>query len=131
MLTLHGGPGFPHDYLESMEDYLPQNGIEFYYYDQLGVGNSDVPDDNSLWTVDRFREEVEQVRKGLGLDDFILYGHSWGAMLAIEYALKYQSHLKGLVLSNMTASIKSYMEYMNVLRHRLPPEDVKTLEKYE
>src|SRR6185436_953753 len=87
MLTLHGGPGFPHDYLESFEDFLPQQGIGFYYYDQLGVGNSDVPDDNSLWTVDRYREEVETVRKGLGLDRFILYGHSWGGMLGIEYAL--------------------------------------------
>src|SRR5882762_8554747 len=51
MLTLHGGPGFPHDYLECFEDFLPQHGIQFYYYDQLGVGNSDHPDDVSLWTV--------------------------------------------------------------------------------
>src|SRR5438876_6605270 len=66
MLTLHGGPGFPHDYLECFEDFLPQHGVQYYYYDQLGVGNSDQPDDNALWTVDRYRNEVEQVRKGLG-----------------------------------------------------------------
>src|SRR5213078_2648065 len=81
MLTLHGGPGFPHDYLECFEDFVPQHGITFYYYDQLGAGNSDHPDDPSLWTVDRYREEVEQVRKGLGLDHFVLFGSSWGGML--------------------------------------------------
>src|SRR5215212_7069286 len=68
MLTLHGGPGFVHDYLECFEDFLPQHGISFYYYDQLGSGSSDHPDDVLLWTVDRFRGEVEQVRKALGLE---------------------------------------------------------------
>ena len=105
ILTLHGGPGVTHEYFECFEDFLPQAGVEFYYYDQLGSFYSDQPDDKSLWTIDRFREEVEQVRAALGLEDFFLYGQSWGSMLAIEYALKYQKHLKGLVLSSMTASI--------------------------
>ena len=130
MLTLHGGPGFPHDYLECFEDFLPQHGITFYYYDQLGVGNSDHPDDPSLWTVDRYREEVEQVRKGLGLDHFILYGSSWGGMLGIEYALAHQEHLKALIISDMTASIRSYEAYAQKLLQELPEEDRKTLEKY-
>ena len=108
MLTLHGGPGFPHDYFECFEDFLPQHGIQFYYYDQLGVGNSEQPDDVSLWTVARYRAEVEQVRKGLGLDHFYLYGHSWGGMLAIEYALEHQDHLKALIISDMTAGTKAY-----------------------
>lgn len=108
MLTLHGGPGFPHDYLECFEDFLPQHGVQYYYYDQLGVGNSDQPDDNALWTVDRYRNEVEQVRKGLGLDHFYLFGHSWGGMLGIEYALAHQDHLKALIISDMTASIPAY-----------------------
>jgi proline iminopeptidase len=107
VLLLHGGPGFPHDYLEAMESFLPQAGIEMYYYDQLGVGNSDVPDDPALWTLSRYLSEVEEVRRGLGLDHFVLYGHSWGGMLAIEYALNYQQHLRGLVISNMTAGMQS------------------------
>ena len=131
MLTLHGGPGFTHEYFECFEDFLPQAGVEFWYYDQLGSFYSDQPDDPSLWTIDRFREEVEQVRTGLGLDNFILYGQSWGSMLAIEYALKYQRHLKGLVLSSMTASIPSYMSYIAKLRAALPKEVLATLEKYE
>src|SRR2546430_14319623 len=93
MLTLHGGPGSTHEYFECFEDFLPQHGIEFFYYDQLGSAYSDQPDDAALWRIERFREEVEQVRSALGLDDFYLYGHSWGGMLAIEYALKYQDHL--------------------------------------
>jgi proline iminopeptidase len=80
MLTLHGGPGLTHEGFECFEDFLPQAGIEFYYYDQLGSDYSDQPKDKSLWTVDRFREEVEQVRMTLGLESFYLYGHSWGGM---------------------------------------------------
>jgi proline iminopeptidase len=131
MLTLHGGPGATHEYFECFEDFLPKAGIEFYYYDQLGSGNSDQPDDPGLWTVDRFRDEVEQVRAGLGLEDFYLLGSSWGGMLGIEYALKHQRHLKGLIISNMTASIASYVEHMNELRGQLPPEVIRVLDEYE
>lgn len=131
MLTLHGGPGITHEYLECFEDFLPQEGIEFYYYDQLGSAYSDQPKDKSLWTVERFREEVEQVRVALGLENFILYGQSWGGMLSIEYALKYQKHLKALIISNMTASINSYVKYINELRQKLSPETIKILEKHE
>ena len=131
VLTLHGGPGVTHEYFECFEDFLPQQGIEFYYYDQLGSAYSDQPDDKSLWTVDRFREEVEQVRSALGLENFYLFGHSWGGMLGIEYALKYQKHLKSLVISSMTASIASYMEYAAELRRRLPADVIAVLDKYE
>jgi proline iminopeptidase len=119
VLLLHGGPGFPHDYLEAMESFLPQAGIEMYYYDQLGVGNSDVPDDPTLWTLPRYLSEVEEVRRGLGLDHFVLYGHSWGGMLAMEYALNYQQHLRGLVISNMTAGIQSYLKRTAALKTQL------------
>ncbi len=131
VLTLHGGPGITHEYFECFEDFLPQAGIEFYYYDQLGSFYSDQPDDKSLWTIERFREEVEQVRRALGLENFYLYGQSWGSMLGIEYALKYQKHLKGLVLSSMTASIPSYMAYIAKLRAALPAEIQAILAKYE
>lgn len=131
VLTLHGGPGFTHEYFECFEDFLPQAGIEFYYYDQLGSFYSDQPDDKSLWTIERFRDEVEEVRAALGLENFYLYGQSWGSMLGIDYALKYQRHLKGLVLSSMTASIASYVEYVNKLKAALPPDVLAVLKKYE
>ncbi|MBB5056716.1 proline iminopeptidase [Granulicella aggregans] len=128
VLLLHGGPGFTHQYLEAMESFLPQAGIEMYYYDQLGCGNSDKPDDASLWTRERYREEVEEVRVGLGLEDFVLYGQSWGGMLSIEYALKYQRHLKGLVISNMTAGIQAYLGRLDYLKGLLGPESRERLE---
>ena len=108
VLLLHGGPGATHEQWESVEQYLAPAGIEFYYYDQLGSYFSDQPDEPALWTTERFVEEVEQVRQALGLgpDNFYLVGQSWGGMLAIEYALKYQENLKGLVISNMMASTR-------------------------
>jgi proline iminopeptidase len=132
VLLLHGGPGFSHEYLEAMESFLPDAGIEMYYYDQLGCNNSDQPDDPSLWTLARYTEEVEEVRRGLGLDHFVLYGHSWGGILAIEYALNYQQHLKGLVISNMTAGTQSYLKRTARLKHQLlSPASLRTLEALE
>jgi proline iminopeptidase len=115
LLLLHGGPGMTHEYFEPADMYLPGAGVEYYYYDQLGSWYSDQPADSSLWDLPRFVEEVEQVRQALGLtkDNFYLLGHSWGGMLAIEYALKYQENLKGLIISNMMASIPAYNEYAN------------------
>ena len=115
VLLLHGGPGGTHEYFEAFDDYFPAAGIEYYFYDQLGSAFSDQPDAPELWELSRFVEEVEQVRKALGLDksNFFLLGHSWGGILAIEYALKYQQHLKGLIISNMMASIPAYNEYAN------------------
>jgi proline iminopeptidase len=113
VLLLHGGPGATHEYLEACDSYLPAAGIEYYYYDQLGSGHSDRPGDPGLWETSRFVEEVEQVRAALGLDEhsFVLYGHSWGGILAIEYALKYQRHLRALVISNMMSSVPAYNAY--------------------
>ncbi len=113
VLLLHGGPGATHEYFEALESFLPGAGIEFYYYDQLGSAFSDQPDDPSLVDLPRFVEEVEQVRQALKLDrrNFYLLGHSWGGILAIEYALKYPQQLKGLVVSNMVASIPEYNRY--------------------
>jgi proline iminopeptidase len=134
VLLLHGGPGVTHEYLEAFDSYLPAAGIEYYYYDQLGSAYSDQPDVPALWSLPRFVDEVEQVRRALGLDagDFYLYGQSWGGLLAIEYALKYQQHLKGLVISNMVASAALYNVYANdVLRPQMDPQAVAEIERLE
>ncbi|HKA97526.1 MAG TPA: proline iminopeptidase-family hydrolase [Streptosporangiaceae bacterium] len=113
VLLLHGGPGSTHEYLEACDSFLPAAGVEYYYYDQLGSGLSDRPEEPSLWELDRFVDEVEQVRQALGLnrDSFVLYGQSWGGMLGIEYALTHQRHLRALVISNMMASAPAYNAY--------------------
>jgi proline iminopeptidase len=118
VLLLHGGPGATHEYLEAFDSYFPLAGFEYYYYDQLGSAYSDQPDDPELWETTRFVDEVEQVRQALGLgpENFYLYGQSWGGILAMEYALRYQQHLAGLIISNMMASIPEYNQYaQNVL----------------
>lgn len=113
VLLLHGGPGMTHEYLEAFDSCFPAAGVEYYYYDQLGSGRSDCPADESLWDLDRFVGEVEQVRIALGLDrsNFVLYGQSWGGMLATEYALRYQSNLRALIISNMMFSVPAYNAY--------------------
>ena len=137
VLLLHGGPGATHELFESFDSYFPGAGIEYYYYDQLGSAYSDQPDDPQLWEIDRFVDEVEQVRQALGLneDNFYLYGQSWGGMLAIEYALAHQDKLKGLIISNMMASIPAYNEYAsNVLMPTIDPDvlaEIKAMEAAE
>jgi proline iminopeptidase len=127
VLLLHGGPGVTHEIYEVFDSHFPGAGIEYYYYDQLGSYFSDQPDDPSLWELPRFVEEVEQVRTALHLDkdNFYLFGQSWGGLLAIEYALKYQEHLKGLVISNMMSSIPAYNEYAR--KALMPAMDQKAL----
>lgn len=134
LLLLHGGPGATSEYFEAFDSYLPAAGVEYYYYDQLGSYRSDQPDDPDLWETERFVEEVEQVRRtlGLGPDNFYVLGHSWGGILAMEYALKYQDNLKGLIISNMMASAPAYDAYANdVLMPRIDPHilaEIKAIE---
>jgi proline iminopeptidase len=113
VLLLHGGPGATSELYESFDTRFPAAGIEYYHYDQLGSFRSDQPADASLWNLDRFVDEVEQVRQALGLDqtNFVLLGQSWGGLLAMEYAIHHQQHLKGLVISNMMSSTPLYNAY--------------------
>ena len=115
ILLLHGGPAMTHEYMECFESFFPKEGFEFYEYDQLGSYYSDQPKDSSLWTTARFVEEVEQVRKAIHADssNFYVLGNSWGGILAMEYALKYQQNLKGLIVANMMASVPEYGKYAN------------------
>lgn len=134
VLLLHGGPGATHEYFEAFDSYFPGAGIEYYYYDQLGSAYSDQPKDDALWTIDRYVDEVEQVRQALHLDkdNFCLLGHSWGGVLAIEYALKYQQHLKCLVISNMVDSIPAYNDYAHkVLMPAMDPKQLAEVQKLE
>jgi proline iminopeptidase len=134
VLLLHGGPGATHEYFEAMDSYFPGAGIEYYYYDQLGSAYSDQPNEPELWAIPRFVEEVETVRQALGLDNsnFYLLGHSWGGVLAIEYALRYQQNLKGMIISNMMASIPAYNAYADhVIKPALPKGVLKELEAFE
>jgi proline iminopeptidase len=128
LLLLHGGPGATHEHFEAFEDVLPAEGIEFYYYDQLGSWYSDQPEmTDEMLALPRFVDEVEQVRRALGLerDNFYLLGQSWGGLLAVEYAVRHQDELKGLIISNMMASIPLYNAYAK--RVLMPAMDQQVL----
>ncbi len=134
LLLLNGGPGATHEYFECFENFLPAEGIEIIYYDQLGCGNSDNPNDVVLWDLARYVEEVEQVRKALNLDasNFYMLGHSWGGILAMEYALKYQNNMKGLIISNMMSSCPEYGKYADeVLAKQMDPKVLAELNQIE
>lgn len=134
ILLLHGGPAMTHEYMECFETFFQKEAFEFYEYDQLGSYYSDQPTDLSLWTTERFVEEVEQVRKAINADssNFYVLGNSWGGILAMEYALKYQKNLKGMIVANMVASAPEYGKYAEeVLGKQMKPEilaEVKALE---
>ena len=130
LLILHGGPGAPHDYLENLEALASQTQ-KVIFYDQLGCGRSDQPDDPSLYQVSRFADEVGIIRQELGLERVHILGQSWGGMLAIEYALRQPSGLISLILSNTTSSIPMWVAEANRLRAELPPEVNATLLRHE
>ncbi len=125
ILLLHGGPAMTHEYMECFESFFPKEGFEFYEYDQLGSYYSDQPKDSSLWTIERFVEEVEQVRQAIGADstNFYVLGNSWGGILGMEYALKYQKNMKALLVANMVASAPEYGKYADeVLAKQMDPQ---------
>jgi proline iminopeptidase len=134
LLLLNGGPGATHEYFECFENFLLPENVELIYYDQLGCGLSDNPKDTSMWDLSRFVEEVEQVRTALNLnkDNFYLLGHSWGGILAMQYALKYQDNLKGLIISNMVSSCPAYGKYaQEVLAPQFDPKVLDTIRQIE
>lgn len=134
LLLLNGGPGMTHEYFECFESFLPGEGIEIIYYDQLGCGFSDNPNDTTMWDLARYVDEVEQVRKSLGLnkDNFYLLGHSWGGILCMEYALKYQNNLKGLIISNMMSDAPEYGKYADeVLADLMDPNVLDSIRMIE
>lgn len=119
LLILHGGPGCPHDYLENLAALASENR-RVIFYDQLGCGNSDLPDDTSLWTVERFTDEIEIVCHVLGLDQVHLLGQSCGGMLGIEYAIRQPQRLVSLILADAMPSMVLWVEEANRLRAELP-----------
>lgn len=129
LLTLHGGPGAGHDYLEPLENLAAERPVIFY--DQLGCGKSDQPNDQSLWRLERFVTEVETVRRALGLEQIHLLGQSWGGWLAIEYMLTQPSGVISLILASTSASIPEYLVEQVRLKAALPSEIYETLQHYE
>jgi proline-specific peptidase len=129
LLCLHGGPGSTHLGLTPLEQLGDERRVVLY--DQLGSGNSSKPSDPSLWTVELFLAELANVRDALGLERVHLLGHSWGGMLAQEYALTQPRGLVGLVLSSSLSSAALWREESLRLRAALPTEIREPLNAHE
>jgi proline-specific peptidase len=129
LLTLHGGPGSGHDYLEPLEKLAGDRPVVLY--DQLGCGKSDQPDDRSLWRIERFVEEIDEVREALSLRQIHLFGQSWGGMLAIEYMLTQPQGVSSLILADSCASMPQLKREVNRLKSKLPKETIATLNRFE
>jgi proline iminopeptidase len=130
LLLLHGGPGGNSEDLSPFLE-LADDGFRVVRYDQLGSWRSDQPDDHSLWQVPRFVAEVERVRQALDLKKMHLLGQSWGAFLAIEYALHHGEHLRSLTLASGAASTRECVAGMDAWRRELPQETQAVMARYE
>jgi proline iminopeptidase len=130
VLALHGGPGATHDYLLSMAD-LASHGYRVTFYDQLGSGRSQLPKNNALFVPERYVEEVEEFRRKMKLGKPHVIGSSWGGMLAIAYALKYQRNMRTMTTVGGLHSVPLTLKEMLRMKKRLPSDVQKTLARYE
>lgn len=138
LMTLHGGPGGTNEVFENFAERLAPYHVQVTRYDQLGSWYSDQPDFSDpenrkrFLNIDYYVDEVEEVRRKLGLDHFYLLGQSWGGVLGIEYALKYPEHLRGLILSSMIDNLAEYSDNINAIREKLfTPAQVAYMKKIE
>ena len=131
LLCANGGPGLSCEYLRTPHLRMIEKGFKLVFWDQLGCGSSDHPEDPALWTIERYVQEAEQVRQGLGLGKVNLLGHSWGVWLAVEYALAFPENLKSLILANGECNIPHFLEELQKHRHALGAETVRMMQHHE
>ena len=129
ILCLHGGPGFPSYYLEPLKALATERPV--ILYDQLGCGRSDRPDDDSLWTLDRFVQELHEVKNALQLDRFHLFGHSWGSMIVAEYLSGTTEGISTVTFAGPVLSVETYLATVNKLKQGLPEATRDTLVAHE
>ncbi len=130
LVVLHGGPGYPHHYLQNLSE-LADNGYAVILYDQLGCGKSDRPDDPALWTIELFIDELNSLRKELDLDSINILGHSWGGTLAVEYLLTKPEGVNKLILSSPLLDTGLWVEEADKLKDLLPSGIAGTMRKHE
>lgn len=129
LIAVHGGPGGAHDYLEPLTALADERAV--LLYDQLDCGNSDKPGDPANWNVARFTDEVEAVRRAAGVERFVLLGHSWGAVVALEYAARGNPHLAGVVFASPLISTPRWCADNLAHRQALPAEVRSVLDRHE
>ncbi len=131
LFLVNGGPGLPCDYLREAHSCFIDLGFRVVAFDQLDCGASDRPGDSSLWTLQRYVQETEEVRRKLGLGKIHLLGHSWGGWQAIEYALTFPENLATLILSSTVADMPQLRAELDRLKAALGPETVSMMQRHE
>jgi proline-specific peptidase len=129
LIAIHGGPGGSHDYLLPLTRLSEERTV--ILYDQLDCGESDKPNDPRNWTIDRFVAEVDALRKALELDRWILLGHSWGGLIAVEYAARRPSGLAGVIFAGALISTPRWVADSLAHRRALPAEAQIALDRHE
>jgi proline iminopeptidase len=129
VLLLHGGPGSSSFNLEPLKELSQDRPVIFL--DQLGCGRSTRITDTTLMTIEKNVEQLEQVRKALKLDNFYLYGHSWGTMLGMDYYVKYPKGIQGLIFSSPLFSTKIWTDDADTLIKTLPEATQKAIRESE
>ncbi|MDQ3669900.1 MAG: proline iminopeptidase-family hydrolase [Actinomycetota bacterium] len=129
LLCLHGGPGFPHDYIETLADLADERAVVFF--DQLGCGRSERPSDEELWRKERFVEEVAAVREELGLERVHVLGQSWGGLLALEYALTRPEGLVSLTFASPVISVPRWIDDAHRLLDAMPADVQDVIKRHE
>jgi len=129
ILILHGGPGATSYYLKPLEALSKDRPVIFF--DQLGCGRSTLKMDTSQMNIEFYVEEVEQVKKALGLKDFYIYGQSWGTILGAEYFFAHPEGIKGIILASPALSGKLWIRDAKILLSQLPDSLQQIIHKYE
>lgn len=129
LLVVHGGPGLPHYYLSSLQRLADDR--EVIFWDQLGCGNSERPSNPDLWTMQRSVAEMDAVVTALGLNDFHIFGNSWGAMLAQQYLLDVTCSAVSVTISNSAASIPVFAANVIRLKAELDPATRDAIDRHE
>jgi L-proline amide hydrolase len=137
LIVAHGGPGCTHDYVDSLKHLASpgraETGRAVVHYDQLGNGRSTHLRDKGadFWTVDVFIDELNNLVAHLGLQNYDLFGQSWGGMLGAEFAATQPPGLRRLVIADSPADMVTWVAEANRLRARLPPEVQAALTRHE
>jgi len=130
LLVVHGGPGIPHDYLSPLEALADERPVIFY--DQLGCGRSDRPDNDALWTVQRSVQELQQVRDALKLNEVMIYAHSmWGSILVADYMLQQPDGVRGIVFAGPGFSVSRFEQDVQKLIAQLPVQTQEAIRTHE
>lgn len=130
LLLIHGGPGSTS--CKGMPTYtMLSDERPVIFYDQLGTGNSERVWDTALWKPSRFADEIDSLRKALGLKALHILGHSWGGAVLIEYLSRKPAGIKSAIFAAPLISTSVWISDAKILVSKMPKALQDSISKYE